>query len=185
MALPRACLFWYPTCPMTLIVYKQVISLLKYKLVVGTQQVPDLTSKQTLVSPFIWVTFTDDLWETDKWPRQVQVLCSHDLPNISKCYICRMYKLWDRWFKCGFYPLLPALRHRHYVSFLFSIAFEFCNFGLSLVKSLVGDWLILRGAGTDRWEQRPLFSVVSPRACPRVDYRACRRDVTPRRLRPT
>jgi hypothetical protein len=93
MALPRACLFWHPTCPVTLIVYKQVISqLVKYKRVVGTQQVFDLTSKQTLVSSFTWVTFTD-LWKTEKWPRQVQALCSHDLPNISKCYICHIYEL--------------------------------------------------------------------------------------------
>jgi hypothetical protein len=50
-----------PDVAVTLIVYKQVISQLKYKLVVGTQQVSDLTSKQTLVSPFTWVKFTDDL----------------------------------------------------------------------------------------------------------------------------
>jgi hypothetical protein len=56
---------------------------------------------------------------------------------------------------------------------------------LFLAKSLAGDWLILTGAGTDRWEHRSVFSVVSPRACPRADYRACSRDVTPRRLRPT
>jgi hypothetical protein len=132
-------------------VYEQVIfQLVKYKRVVGTQQVSDLSSKQTLVSPFTWVTFTDDLWETEKWPRQVQLLCPHDLPNISKCYICRIYEQWNRGFRCGFYPLLPAVRHLHYVSFGFSNHFEFCNFRLFLAKSLAGDWLILTGAGTDR-----------------------------------
>ena len=49
MVFPRDCLFWHPTCSLTLIVYKQVISqLVEYKRVVGTQQVSDLTSKHTL-----------------------------------------------------------------------------------------------------------------------------------------
>jgi len=54
MALRWACLFWHPTCPMTLIVYKHISQLVKYKRVVGTQQVSDLTSKHTLVSPFFF-----------------------------------------------------------------------------------------------------------------------------------
>ena len=147
---PRGLFILAPDVPSD-IFYEQVVSqLVNYKRVVRTQQVSDLTSKQTLVSPFAWVTFRDDLWETDKWPQQVQVLCSHDLPNICKCYVCRMYELWERRFRCGSYPLRPAIGHRHYVSFVFIIPFDFCNFSLFLAKSLVGDWLILTGVATDR-----------------------------------
>ena len=50
---PTACLLRRPTCLVTHIVYKQVISqLVKYKRVVGTQQVSDLRSNQILANLF-------------------------------------------------------------------------------------------------------------------------------------
>jgi len=41
-----------------------------------------LVDKQTLASPLTSVTFTDNQWETDKWPAIVQVHRSHDVASI-------------------------------------------------------------------------------------------------------
>ena len=109
------CAHWY-----LLSTDKVISQVVKYKRVVGTQQVSDLTSRQRLVYPFIWVTFAYDLWETGKLPKAVQVLCSHYQSGINKWYVYRMYELWESGFRCGFYPLLPAVKTPSLFVLLFS-----------------------------------------------------------------
>jgi hypothetical protein len=41
-----------------------------------------LVHKQKLANPLTSVTFTDNQWETDKWPVFVQVHRSHDVASI-------------------------------------------------------------------------------------------------------